>query len=70
MTPDKKGQRDGLCNRAACQRPGATFFNTAMDAWYCPTCAAKINYWSLRDAGRKICVPAEAIDAAFMEVFA
>ena len=40
--PDK-GKENGSCNRKACQRPGAVFFNTSTRAWYCAPCAHKIN---------------------------
>lgn len=31
------------CNRAACQRPGPTWWNPSTRAWYCPRCARAIN---------------------------
>lgn len=54
--PDK-GRKGGSCNREACQRPGATWFNSSTRAWYCPECAEKINYWSMRDDGVVLCTP-------------
>lgn len=38
-----KGKKGGSCNRRACQRPGAAFYNQSTRAWYCPPCAHKIN---------------------------
>jgi hypothetical protein len=38
-----KGHKHGSCNRTACQRPGATWYNRVMRAWYCPPCARMIN---------------------------
>ncbi|WP_407543748.1 hypothetical protein Q0M94_28505 (plasmid) [Deinococcus radiomollis] len=52
-----KGKRGQLCNRQACQQPGATFYNTSTRAWYCPECARKINFWSLLDHNEAICIP-------------
>lgn len=54
--PDK-GRKGGSCNRVDCQRPGATWFNSSTRAWYCPECAKKINYWSMRDDGVVLCTP-------------
>jgi hypothetical protein len=50
-----KGVYGGLCNREACQKPGAVFYNSSTRAYYCPECAAKINYWSRRDDGIDLC---------------
>jgi hypothetical protein len=55
-----KGKRDGNCNVSACQKHGATWFNTAMRAYYCEDCADDINYWSNHDSGHDICYPSEA----------
>lgn len=41
--PSDKGLRGGTCNRRACDRPGATFYNRYTCAFYCPDCAEKIN---------------------------
>lgn len=39
-----KGERNGLCNRTACQTPDdVIFFNKGTDKYYCPECAFKIN---------------------------
>ena len=54
-----KGKRNGLCNRTACQKPGATFYNISTRAWYCPKCAEAINLWSIHDDGVVICVSAD-----------
>lgn len=40
----EKGQRkNGPCNVTTCQKPGANHWNTSTLAWYCPSCARKIN---------------------------
>jgi hypothetical protein len=38
-----KGLKNGSCNREACQRPGATWFNRGTDRFYCEDCARLIN---------------------------
>lgn len=40
---DLKGVKDGNCNRTACQKPGATWFNHSTRKWYCPECAQTLN---------------------------
>lgn len=44
-TPDlpTKGKLGGLCNRSACLRPGAWWWNKGSYAYYCPSCSADIN---------------------------
>lgn len=39
----QKGLFNGRCNITACQGPGAVFYNTGTDAYYCPECAADIH---------------------------
>lgn len=39
-----KGLYNGACNRAACQQPGATWYNLATRAYYCRSCAGMINW--------------------------
>jgi hypothetical protein len=34
------------CQRKACGRPGATYFNTSTRAYYCPSCAKAINEYA------------------------
>ena len=45
IKPDK-GQLNGSCNREACQKPGAVWFNRSTRQYYCPTCAHEINRWN------------------------
>jgi hypothetical protein len=52
-----KGQLNGLCNRTACQRPGATWFNTSTRAYYCEDCARDITGFTKRVDGFHICYP-------------
>lgn len=39
----EKGTKHGNCNRSACQKPGATWYNHSTQAWYCLKCAGQIN---------------------------
>jgi hypothetical protein len=39
----KKGEYLGLCNRQACLRPGANWYNKITQAHYCSSCAMLIN---------------------------
>jgi hypothetical protein len=39
-----KGEKNGLCNRTACQQPGATWHNKYNGQYYCASCAHLINY--------------------------
>lgn len=41
--PDK-GLFMGACNRQACQKPGANWYNHSTRAYYCAECAGLINY--------------------------
>lgn len=41
--PDKKGAYGGNCFRAACQKPGAHYYNTGTRLYYCRDCAQRIN---------------------------
>lgn len=54
--PDK-GKLNGRCNRTACQRPGATWFNTSTRAYYCAACARDITRFTKRADGFHICFP-------------
>jgi len=38
-----KGKLNGSCNRTTCQKPGATWFNSATHKHYCKACALAIN---------------------------
>ena len=42
IQPDK-GKQHGACNRTACQKHGAAWYNISTDAWYCQPCAEAIN---------------------------
>jgi hypothetical protein len=41
--PLVKGEYLGLCNRQACLRPGANWYNKITRAHYCSACARMIN---------------------------
>ena len=45
-----KGEYNGICNRTACQQPGATFFNHSTLKFYCPSCAHTINEYNRAEA--------------------
>lgn len=50
-----KGQvLGGECNRTACRRHRATWWNTVTHGFYCPDCARSINI-----PGAKICAPVD-----------
>lgn len=55
-----KGKQGGNCNVTACQKPGATWWNTSTRAYYCAHCASEINGWSKHDEGYEICFPSES----------
>lgn len=44
-TPDPKlkGVKGGNCNITACQKPNAIYYNHGSMAWYCPSCAKRLN---------------------------
>jgi hypothetical protein len=50
-----KGIFNGNCNRTACQKPGATWFNTSTRAFYCEHCARDINRACEQFGEPKIC---------------
>lgn len=40
---DKVLNGEQICNRTACQKPGAAWWNTSTRAYYCADCAKAIN---------------------------
>lgn len=40
---EDKGLEGGSCNRTACQRPKAVYFNTGTRKFYCKSCALLIH---------------------------
>lgn len=52
--PDK-GQLYGACNRTACQKPDANWFNTSTRAYYCQSCAIDITRYAKEYDGFNIC---------------
>lgn len=42
-TPPTKGIFNGLCNRSACLKPGASWFNHSTRKYYCVECAVWLN---------------------------
>lgn len=63
-TSDTKGLYGCECNRVACERSGATFFNPCTRAFYCATCARLINRWpeNHRADGSPLCQYVEPAD--------
>ena len=49
-----KGKRNGACNRSACLDVPAICFNKTMDAYYCISCARRLNETKLSD-GSVLC---------------
>jgi hypothetical protein len=43
MENHDKGLLNGSCNRSACQKPGAVYYNHSTRAYYCADCADMIN---------------------------
>ena len=50
-----KGGRGLNCNRTACQKPPATYYNSSTRAWYCESCANMIDEWSIRQGEALLC---------------
>ena len=50
-----KGEKNGVCNRSACDNAPAIHFNYGTDKFYCTSCARRIN--ELPDCyGRALCL--------------
>lgn len=50
--PRLKGMKNGNCNRTACQKPGAVYYNHSTEKYYCAECATMINDMNRTDAIR------------------
>ncbi len=48
----EKGTYMGNCNRTACQKPGAEYYNHSTQKYYCEECAESINLANWKDAQR------------------
>lgn len=57
MNTELKGKYGGNCNRTACQQPGAVWWNSSTRAFYCQSCARKINEFSVKADGYALCSP-------------
>lgn len=63
--PADKGEFLGSCNRSACLRPGANWYNHSTRKYYCRNCAHELNYdpFNRRDAmeifGHLLCTEGE-----------
>ena len=56
IDPKKKGQKNGHCNRMACQSPdNVVWYNSGTGAYYCPNCAQMINNACYADLGYNLC---------------
>jgi hypothetical protein len=60
-----KGEKAGSCNRRACQKPGAVFYNRGSYAYYCRSCADLINGEYRGDLGDE---PLCSIDESAVEL--
>lgn len=66
MDKPDKGHELGSCNRTACQRPGADWFNHSTQAYYCRRCADWLNTdpvnreFAHRHYGHDLCTPRQA----------
>jgi len=52
VRPSVKGDFNGECNRGACYRSRAVFYNHSTHKYYCPKCARLINEFNRDDAMR------------------
>lgn len=52
--PALKGVKGGNCNRQACQRPNAHWYNSGTNKYYCEDCALLIN-WHPAPDGTYLC---------------
>ena len=50
-----KGEYNQECNRTVCKNTNANYYNLSTRAYYCKSCANKINYWSKRDENIILC---------------
>ncbi len=51
------------CNRTACQKEGATWWNPSTQAYYCTRCAKRINKYNpglCRTSMQRVCFQSEA----------
>lgn len=48
--PHDKGLYQGSCNRSACLRPGATWYNRSTRLYYCRGCAEDLNFYNKNDS--------------------
>ena len=59
MNKPDKGEKNGSCNRQACQKPGAVYFNHSTKRYYCEGCATLINNmnddWAPGEYGHQLC---------------
>jgi hypothetical protein len=61
-----KGKFNQECNRTACNKKGAVFYNHSTRMFYCPACAMLINEMNHSDAirlyGHELCTLVESQD--------
>lgn len=57
---NSKGLWKGACNRTACQKPGALYFNSSTRKYYCFDCATLINNDNPQLNGEDLCQRDEA----------
>jgi hypothetical protein len=58
-----KGKFNGSCNRTACQKPNATYYNHSTRKYYCKKCANMLNDYNRKEAfelfGHDLCTKGE-----------
>lgn len=67
--PVNKGHLNGCCNRSACLKPGAAFWNTSTEAYYCADCARDITDFAKRVDGFHICFPTTGDEATDQKTY-
>jgi hypothetical protein len=64
--PKLKGLFGGNCNRQACQKPGAVYYNHSTRLYYCPNCAHTLNSvnadWAPKRYGHNLCTYGKPIE--------
>lgn len=53
---EKKGKKGLDCNTITCQQPDAIYYNSGTKAYYCKTCAIKINDFLINRNESIVCI--------------
>jgi hypothetical protein len=74
---EQKGKKGGDCNVTQCQEPNAVMWNNGTNAWYCQSCAEKINNSCKYESFHPLCISmndkdwadtAKMIDSGYSEM--